>query len=213
MRTFEESYDKIRRHDFPEFSLVTKPRCKELWNTVESVKNLKGNFIEIGVWRGGTAALILQQIINLNLSDKLFLCDTFKGVVKAGKEDLYYKNGEHSDCSTFYIDQLFSLYFKFSKDKYSILEGIFPEETGKYIENEKFKFIHLDVDVYQSTKDSFDYLLPKLVKDGIIIIDDYEWKNCTGITKFVNELIEQKRNDIEIYNGIAPYHAIIRKIK
>jgi len=210
---FESAYNRIRRYDNPVFSLVTKPRCKELWDSVESIKDLEGDLIEVGVWRGGTGVLIAEQMKNLNLKDKLYLCDTFKGVVKSGKEDKFYHDGEHADCSLNILNNLFTNYFRISKNTYTICEGIFPEETGHMITSEKIKFIHLDVDVYQSTKDAFEFLFPKLVSNGLIIIDDYKWPNCTGITKFIDELIKEKRNDLEVFEGKAPYHAVIRKVK
>jgi hypothetical protein len=210
--TFNESYNRIRRFDNPDFSLVTKPRCEEIWNTIESIKNLEGDLIEVGVWRGGTGVLVAEQMKNLKIENKLYLCDTFTGVVKAGKEDKFYNNGEHADCNLNILQTLFNLYFRVPQSIYEVLSGIFPEETGKYVKDKKFRFVHLDVDVYQSTKDAFEFLLPNIVKNGIVIIDDYKWPNCTGITKFVDELIEQKRNDIEIKEGTAPYHAIIKKL-
>jgi hypothetical protein len=52
-----------------------------------SAKLESGAFIEIWVWRGGTAALIATQARDLGLKDKIYACNTFSGVVKAGQED------------------------------------------------------------------------------------------------------------------------------
>jgi O-methyltransferase len=207
---FQTAYDKIRRYDNPEFSLVTKPRCQELWDSIELVKDIEGDIIEVGVWRGGTASLIGQQIVNLNLNCKLYLADTFSGVVKTGKEDKFYFGGEHADTSLEITDSLFYNYFKFPRNFIEYLIGIFPEETSKAIEDKKFRFVHLDVDVYQSTKDAFEFLYPRLSEGAIVIFDDYEWPKCTGVTKFVNEL--NNKEGIELLEPKAPYHAILRKI-
>jgi hypothetical protein len=41
------------------YTLVDKYRCYELWKLIEQSAKLKnGSIIEIGVWRGGTGALI-----------------------------------------------------------------------------------------------------------------------------------------------------------
>lgn len=38
-----------------------------------------------------------------------------------------------------------------------------------------FRFVHLDVDLYQPTLDSLDYFFPRLADGGAIITDDYNW--------------------------------------
>jgi O-methyltransferase len=40
-------------------------------------------------------------------------------------------------------------------DNVEILEGVFPDQTGHLVENEEFRFCHIDVDVYQSANDIF----------------------------------------------------------
>lgn len=90
-----------------------------------------------------------------------------------------------------------------------ILEGIFPDETSKTIENKSFSLCHIDVDVYKSAKDIVKWVWPRLVDNGIIIFDDYGFQGCEGITAFVNEEINKKdRLVIHNLNG----HAIMIKL-
>src|SRR3984957_12027688 len=90
--TFIAAYSQIK-----DATLVDKYRCFELWRLVEQCTKLEGGaLIEVGVWRGGTAALIATQARNLGLRDKVYACDTFSGVVKAGDEDPDYVGGEHA---------------------------------------------------------------------------------------------------------------------
>ena len=49
---------------------------------------------------------------------------------------------------------------------------------------EGYRFVHLDVDLYQPTRDSFDYFYPRLIKGGIIVCDDYNWP---GARKAIEE--------------------------
>ncbi len=190
-------------------SLVDKYRCFELWKLVEqSAKLEKGSIIEIGVWRGGTGALIARQAKNCGIEDRVFLCDTFKGVVKTGVNDSSYNGGEHSDTSRQIVEELvFSL---MNLGNIDILEGIFPDQTGHLIENLQFRFCHIDVDVYQSAKDIVDWIWDKMVYGGIIVYDDYGFNTCNGITKYVEEQIYcRDRLVIHNLNG----HAIIVKLK
>ena len=68
-----------------------------------------------------------------------------------------------------------------------ILKGIFPDKTGYKIKNRKFRFCHIDVDTYYSTKDCLNWIWKRLVKGGVIIFDDYGYSITEGVTKIVNE--------------------------
>jgi hypothetical protein len=46
----------------------------------------------------------------------------------------------------------------------------FPDEPKA-----RYRFVHVDVDLYQPTLDSFEYFYPKLVPGGTIVSDDYNW--------------------------------------
>jgi O-methyltransferase len=65
-------------------TLVDIYRCYELWQLVaETAKTGEGAFLEVGVWRGGTSAIIARRAKLLGIKEPLFACDTFRGVVKA----------------------------------------------------------------------------------------------------------------------------------
>lgn len=94
-------------------------------------------------------------------------------------------------------------------DNTKILAGIFPEETGKLVAEEIFRFCHIDVDVYQSAKDVMEWLWPKLVSGGIVVFDDYGFHGCDGVTRFVNE--ERSKKDRIIIHNLNG-HAIMIKV-
>lgn len=167
-------------------TLVDIYRCFELWQLVEqSAKLDRGSLIEIGVWRGGTGALIARRAATSGIRDKVYLCDTFTGVVKAGEKDSLYRGGEHADTSRTIVEDL--LHNRLGLDNAEILEGIFPDETGRRIEHLDFRFCHIDVDVYQSARDIVAWIWTRMVPGGIVIYDDYGSYNCSGITAHVEE--------------------------
>lgn len=134
------------------------------------------------------------------------MCDTFSGVVKSGDADLHYNNGEHSDTKVEIVEDLLDL-LNISNAK--ILKGIFPDDTEKLIEDDKFRFVHIDVDVYQSAKDILEFIWGKVVKGGCIVFDDYGFESCTGIEKLVEEHInDQDKIFVHNLNG----HAIFIKL-
>lgn len=179
-REFQDVYSSVAKSTY-----VDKYRCFELWKLVEQSEKLgRGSLIEVGVWRGGTGALIATQAKKCRIQEKVYLCDTFSGVVKAGPRDSAYKGGEHSDTSRQIVEELIE---KMHLDNVEVLHGIFPDQTGHHIEHLQFRFCHIDVDVYQSAKDIVDWIWDKMVVGGIVVYDDYGFDGCDGITKYVEE--------------------------
>ena len=176
---FLKCYESVRSH-----TLVDRYRCWEIWELLkESAKLERGDCIEIGVWRGGTGCLIARRIQILSLRAKVFLCDTFSGVVKAGNFDAQYTGGEHADTTESTVRNLAERL----NVGVQILRGVFPEQTGRGIEDRMFRFCHIDVDVYQSARDTTEWIWPRLLPRGIVVYDDYGFQGCDGVRKFVDE--------------------------
>ena len=183
-------------------------RCHELWSLVEQVKNLQGSIIEVGVWKGGTGAIIAKKAKLCGIKENIYLCDTFTGVVKAGSKDSSYKGEEHEDTSIQEVENL--IYDRLNLDNVIILQGIFPDQTSGAVEQEIFRLCHIDVDVYQSAKEITEWVWDKLVIGGIIVYDDYGLTACDGIKKYVEEQ-KLKSDRLFIYNLNS--HALMIKIK
>jgi O-methyltransferase len=189
---FLEAFDAVKTH-----TLVDKYRCYELWDLVRNVRNVPGDLIEIGVWRGGTGAIIAKSAGLLGIKDRVYLCDTFAGVPKASeKMDGKYIGGEHADTTK---DIVQSLVDDLCLSNTMILRGIFPDETGFAIENRRFRFCHIDVDVYESAKGIVEWIWERLNVGGIIVFDDYGIETTNGITAYVNEM-STDYNSLMIYN-------------
>lgn len=191
-------------------TLVDIYRCYELWHLVKQVHSLNRTaaILEVGVWRGGTAGIMSQQLANLESTATIYLADTFEGVAKAGANDPFYTGGEHSDTSQYVVEDLLK-----NKSRYPhfvILKGIFPEDTAAKIPlTEQFGLCHIDVDVYDSAKDILEWVWDKLIPGGVVVFDDYGFHTCTGVTKLVQEYFNYPdRQVIHNLNG----HAIMIKL-
>jgi O-methyltransferase len=186
-----------------DFTLVDKYRCYELWHAAKQVARLQGDVIEIGVWKGGTGALITKASKS-NSNSNVFLCDTFEGVVKAGENDSRYKGGEHADTNEDIVKGLLAT-LKLSNA--TILKGIFPDDYRSQMETKTYKFCHIDVDVYSSAKDIFDFIWPRMAVGGVVLFDDCGFHGCDGVTRLFNEI--DVANGFKIYNLNG--HGIVTK--
>lgn len=173
---FNALYGQIR-----ECSLLTKDRMFMLYQLVKYASNLDGDMAEVGVAMGGTAKLISKTALNKNI----YLFDTFSGMPPMCTEiDLYAE--DFSDIS---FDSARS--FLSDCPNITFCKGIFPE-TAEIVKSKKFSLVHIDVDIYRSVKGCLDFFYSRMVKKGIIVIDDYGFWGCPGVKKAVSEFFFDK---------------------
>ncbi|MBK7558791.1 MAG: class I SAM-dependent methyltransferase [Chitinophagaceae bacterium] len=187
--TFLKTYNAVKGN-----TLVDIYRCYELWQIASRLKDQKAAIIEVGVWRGGTAALLAKANRD---NSPVYLCDTFEGVAKAGEKDNQYKGGEHADTSVDMVQQLMQ---QLEVTDYHILKGIFPDVTAELFQDKTFKICHIDVDVYESAKDIFNWVWERMIVGGVVVFDDYGFAACAGITQLVNELAAAIPNAFFVHN-------------
>lgn len=188
------------------YTLVDRYRLYELYSLAKQLTPLEGVVLEVGVWRGGSSAVIQKALqVNGDSDRKLYIADTFTGVVKAsGGRDSSYRGGEHADTSVGMVEEVFA---KADLPLPVILKGIFPDDHPTAI-TEKICLLHSDVDAYDSTKDIVEWAIPRLSDNALMVFDDYGFQTCDGVTNFCNELKSDSRF-IHIHNLNG--HAIFLK--
>jgi O-methyltransferase len=197
---FLRTYSRISDH-----TLVDMYRCYELWMLAKQTSHVDGDILEVGVWRGGTGAILAKAVKDFG-SKKVYLADTFAGVVKAGINDTLYKNGEHSDTS---IETVQKLTESLALDNIEVLQGVFPDDT-QYRVNGKIALLHCDVDAYASSKDVVEWCLPRLSLGAILVFDDYGFSGCEGVTSYCEEL---RNNQAFCFIHNLNGHAVFIKLK
>jgi predicted O-methyltransferase YrrM len=147
-----------------------------------SVKDLKGSVAEIGVYKGGTALVIANMLPN----DDIYLYDTFEGMPEVCEFDNTHKKGDFNDTSFIGVSNLFK-----DKKNVKVIKGIFPKENVDFLKDKKFKFVHLDVDIYESYKESLDFFHDKMIPGGVMLFDDYNAWTCLGSKKAIDEYVSK----------------------
>lgn len=202
-QAFMKAYETLQHA-----TLVDIYRCYELWTLVRQLEHVPGAALEVGVWKGGTGGLIASMLKRFSSPRKIYLCDTFQGVVKAGANDTLYRGGEHADTS---IEAVMGLMGKLEVTaNVEILTGIFPEESAHRIEHNLFAFCHIDVDTYLSAKDVFEWVSPRLSLHGVVVFDDYGTWGCEGVAELVQEIA--KNTDFFLFQNLNG-HAVFIKLR
>ena len=69
----------------------------------------------------------------------------------------------------------------------------FPEVAGQ-----TFAFVHIDLDLYQPIRDSFNFFYPLLAKNGVMVFDDYGFLDFPGAQQAVDEILKELDNPLFI---------------
>ncbi|HUI02751.1 MAG TPA: TylF/MycF/NovP-related O-methyltransferase [Acidimicrobiales bacterium] len=187
-------------------TLLDEMRLYELWRLAGQVGAVEGDVIEVGSWRGGAGCLIASRIAEQAPGATVFLCDTFEGVVKAGPDDPTYQGGEHADASP---EMVRALAAELGLSNVEVLVGTFPDDTGAAVEERSFRFVHMDLDVYRSSREAFEWLRPRLAVGSVTVFDDYGFSLTEGARKFVDEL--EGDPDFVIVHNLNGHAVVVRR--
>ena len=72
-----------------------------------------------------------------------------------------------------------------------ILKGWIPNRFEE-VAQERFRFVHIDVDLYKPTYASLEFFYPRMNPGGIIVLDDYGSTICPGAYKAAEEFMIDK---------------------
>ncbi|MGH7158333.1 MAG: TylF/MycF/NovP-related O-methyltransferase [Candidatus Saccharimonadales bacterium] len=140
-------------------TLVDRNRCYSLYELAGQTRDVPGDVLEVGVWRGGTTALLAQSAPERTV----YAADTFTGVVKGSALDPHYKGGEHADTTRELVESLLG---DLGVSNVVILEGIYPDDTGTIIADKALSLVHIDVDTHDSAADAFHACGPMFLLEG-----------------------------------------------
>lgn len=188
-------FDRTSIYDvYTKVDLNRDRRIETLRLSAESISSqrLEGEVAELGVYKGE-----FSRYINMYFpGKKLYLFDTFESFTSnkyISKNDERFVNDVILKISKKPTDIVEDILYTFPEKKNCVVcKGYFPETT-KNLENVRFCFVNIDVDIYQTTYDGLVYFYPRLVTQGIIFVHDYNTHSCCGVRKAVDEFCSKHK--------------------
>jgi O-methyltransferase len=154
---------------------TTPLECIELHQAVAACEKIGGDIAEAGVYKGATAAVMLSASKN----KKLHLFDTFDGLPDSENQFI---EGSWSGS----LDEVKRNLNTWS-DRISYHPGFFPSSASG-LEDARFSFVHLDLDLYQSTIDALIWFWPRLNTGGALMSHDYP--QSAGVVQAFHEFFD-----------------------
>ena len=181
----------------------------ELFN---KIKAIPGEIIECGVFKGSSLSQFvkLRALYGHSSSKKIIAFDTFgKFPEKCSSDDKKYLKNFTIEAGNQSIEKnkLLKIFKELGVDKnLELIKGNILKTLPQFIKSNKhikISLLHIDVDTYEPTKICLDILYPHVVKNGVVILDDYG--AFPGANRAIDEFFSNKPNVIKT----LPYSSYI----
>ena len=144
-------------------------------------ESIEGDFAELGVWKGNSAAVLAHFAAGSNR--RLFLFDTFSGF---DARDLVgcdeSKTLEFADTSLEYVQETVG-----HAELTTYLKGYFPNSISDAVRETRFALVHLDCDLYEPMKAAHDFFYARMSRGAILIMHDYSSGAWDGAKTAIDE--------------------------
>ncbi len=175
---------------------------KVLLALAQEVRHLEGDLAECGVYRGATLVPMGMYLRQSGVDKRLYGFDSFEGfdaaieseIALGGAPDIHKRRGGFGDTSFQEVAaklQRFGLF-----QQVQIIKGYFVDTLSQFSAH-KFCLVHLDVDIYESYRVTLDFFYPRMVRGGVILIDEYNDPPWPGCNKAVDEFLDDKPESLE----------------
>ena len=189
-------FDNLRRkegRDLPLFgyTMAGHLRLDNVQMCVEDVltNQIPGDFIETGVWRGGTTIFMRALLKAYGITTrKVWVADLFQGLPIPKNKDDGWDLSQVEDLKVS-LEQVKSHFAKFGllDEQVEFLKGWFCDTLPNAKINH-LAILRLDGDLYSSTMDALKSLYYRVSEGGYVIVDDYySWPSCrSAVTDFLS---------------------------
>lgn len=182
--------------------LINISRFLAIYELVKKVVNLPGHFCELGCWNGTNLVYLakLVTILRPNTYSEVIGFDSFRGLRNFDGE---------KDASGAGVDGTYKGDIKLLEDvlrlynldeTVQIIKGDIEETLPLFLHERRdirFAFVYLDADLYGPTKVGVELLYPRLLKGGIMVIDEYNVEQWPGETSAIHDALGP---DVEIHS-------------
>jgi O-methyltransferase len=179
------------------WTLTSPERVVSLARAVEFVirAGIPGDFVECGVWQGGSAMVMADALARHGPGRDLWLYDLWERTVPvpvdadgAPAKALWatYQAGKGTPCAELETARRNVASTGLPADRVRFVQGV-VERTIPAQAPARIAILRLDTDFYESTKHELVHLFPRLASGGVLIVDDYGAPEFPGSRAAVDE--------------------------
>lgn len=170
----------------------------------KKIVNLPGSIVEGGVYKGSSLVRFatFRELLENTYSRKIIGFDAFGKFPTDGielKEDReFIESFENAGGDGYSVEQIEKILEIKKFENIELVKGDVSETIPSYLEKDpslRIALLHIDVDVYEPSLAMLQHLFDRVVKGGLIVLDDYA--KVIGETVAVDEFIKDKDLKLE----------------
>jgi FKBP-type peptidyl-prolyl cis-trans isomerase 2 len=172
-------------------------------------KDLPGDVAELGVARGGMS--IFLGTLAKPAQKRLFSFDSFEGLPPPNltQDNAYFREGDYGPQHGDLLERFEAEIARFSlADTITPVKGFFEATLGSYPKN-RYCFVHLDSDLYDSIMVSLRHVWERTTEGGVVVIDDF-FHPAMGPRKAAADFFRAIGEDV-VYHVSFPYTVFVIK--
>lgn len=170
----------------------------QMITALQATAHLPGEIAEIGVAFGASAKLILEYAAGR----KVHLFDTFQGLPRPSSSD----SAKFSQGDFYASIESVCAYLAGFPVEYHV--GRFPETAGEIGNDVRFSFVHMDVDLFESTIECLRVFYPLMTRGGIMLSHDF--CSAAGVSRAFEEFFRDKPEPV--IEEVSGYQALVVKL-
>jgi len=152
-----------------------------LGQLVKLVEGLDGDLVECGAYRGESVLALLE-----NSEGQFHVFDSFEGLSEPdGMEKRWWRRGDLSAATQEFMDAVESY-----QDRVCVYQGWIPTQFH-YVRDFHFRFVHVDVDLAEPTRECVEFFWPRVVGGGVMVFDDYGFRQCAEARRVIDGYFPQ----------------------
>ena len=164
-----------------------------VFSAARSVRHLLGDTVDVGVRYGTSSHFILNATDNTNKHHHLF--DSFAGLNNPGHEDRGTGIKQPWKKGDLAVDEAVCRNNLKAYPNCHFYKGWIPSRFHE-VSEKTFSFVHVDVDLFEATRDTLEFFYPRLTPGGILLCDDYGFSSTPGAKKAMDEFFADKPEEI-----------------
>lgn len=188
---YENALEATQMRDRP----LRRQRHYLIPQILRRVEDVPGEYAEVGCFRGLSAFLACGVLDSSGRTSAFHIFDSFEGLAKPTEADAsVHLPAQYQDAPNLFAcseEQVRTNLARFPFVRYH--KGWLPD-CLRIASKLRFAYVHIDVDLYQVTKDAIAFFWPRLLPGGALVLDDYGTVFFPGARKAADEVLAEFPN-------------------
>ena len=192
----KEEYERQTKEKIEKFDHGVGSDAGNLLQLIDNTIKLEGDLVEIGCFQGSSSCIIANYLSKIKAKKRFFVYDVFDGFnypEAFSSKDILWKNTHATQGKEIVEKRIKTRWEGNPKDLKVFKKNIIDDDSLSEVD--AISLVNIDVDLYEAVLAALNRCHPKIVRNGIIVIEDAgHTPLLLGAKLAVEEFLEKYQN-------------------